>query len=57
MAVKTCREINERRIKDTEVFPAGEVSPQTWKRWKLYMHPYTHGVQKKRTAYILQNRG
>ena len=48
MKVDTDGEEKDRRIKDTSVFMAVVGESTNPVIWKLYMHPYDHGVWKKR---------
>ena len=53
--VDTDKEENERRIKYKVVFQTGGgKATKSEKMEYIYIHPYCHGVQKKRTAYIFQ---
>ena len=54
MKVDTDGEEKDRRIKDTSVFMAVVGESTNPVKWKLYMHPYDHGVWKKRIEYPLQ---
>ena len=48
----TDREEKERRRKEKVAFPTGGGEATNPEIWKLYMHPYGHGVRKKTTTYL-----